>query len=134
MYTTQEEFAIATGYTVDLYATREKLAVIRLTDYCRQFPLESEMSELTAEQQDSIKNAIYFQIVYEYDNNLLNSNGEDIASVTIGGFSYNKGMTYKGKGDTGITPYSKTALAFMREADICDNGVAFPRKKNWWEC
>lgn len=133
-YGNESSFNTVTGYTVDMYGIREKAAVARLRRYCLQFPTEAELDELTEYQLDCILNAIYFQIVYEYDNNLLNSNGEDVASVSIGNFSYSKGMTYKGKGDTGVYPYSKTALVFLKDSDICDSSVGFAKESSWWEC
>ena len=130
MYSTVEDYEIAMGETIDNYNTRELIAVATLKTYCLQFPLESEMATLEQAIQDQLILAIYYQIKYEYDNDLLEDNAEITAAV-IGKFSYDIGSKY---GDAQpLSKYSNTATKLVRTTGICNNRVTVKKNCSWLE-
>lgn len=109
---------------VDIYDIREELAIASLTSYFPNFPLLEEMAELPEDIQRKIRYSIYMQIYYEKDLSLYTSNGTNIANATIGDFVYSKGMTYVGKGSTGVSRYSSKAIDILKGTRLFSNNIS----------
>lgn len=137
MYSTAEAYEAAMGDSIDKYEIREKVAVAKLTKYFLQFPLETEMSTLADSTQENILYAIYYQMQFDRDNDLLDDNGI-LTNVSIGNFQYSTNSTY-GAGKGVNTQYSNTALILLRELDIYDQKITVKRRLTWldgftWGC
>lgn len=129
MYSTVEAYELEIGSSIDNYDLRERIAVAKLGMYCLQFPLETEMDTLTAEIQADLLTAIYHQIKFDYDNDLLEDNG-NVTSAQVGKFRYD---TMPSK-STGITHQSNTlsnvSKVLIRSTGICSDKVTI-KKKCW---
>lgn len=137
MYSTVEAYTEAMGDSVDNYAIREKVAVAKLTEYAYQFPTEAEVSTLDDSVQENILYAIYYQIKFDLDNDLLDDNG-NLTNVSIGNFQYSHNSTY-GSNRGVNTQFSNTSLILLRELGLWDNKVTVKRRLNWmdgfiWGC
>jgi len=137
VYSTVEAYEIAMGESIDKYPLREKVAVAKLTEYAFQFPTEDELGTLPLSAQENILYAIYYQIKFDSDNDLLDDNG-NLTNVTIGNFQYSHNSTYGA--NRGVnTLYSNTALILLRELGLFDNKVTVKKRCSWldgftWGC
>lgn len=129
MYSTAEAYDAAMDSTIDKYAIREKAAVAKLTKYCANFPLETEMSTLDASIQENLLYAIYYQIQYDKDNDLLEDNN-NYTRVVLGNFEYS---TNTGGTTNTTSAYSNTALLLLRDTGICSNKVEVRKKCSWFD-
>ena len=129
MYSTEEAYELEMGEAIANYELRERLAVAKLGMYCLQFPLETEMETLTDEIQADLLTAIYHQIKFDYDNDLLEDNG-NVSSAQIGKFAYD---TMPSK-STGIahqsSQLSNVSKVLVRSTGICSDRVRI--KTNCW--
>lgn len=129
MYSTVEAYELEMGETITDYTLRERIAVAKLGMYCLQFPIETEMETLTAEIQADLLTAIYHQIKFDYDNDLLEDNG-NLSSATVGKFSYSN-MPSKSTGIANQSnQLSNVSTVLIRSTGICSDRVSI--KRNCW--
>lgn len=128
MYSTRPAYEEKMGDTIDKYDIREKVAVARLARVFPQFPLETEMVDLDESVAESVLLALYFQIKFERDNDLLDDNG-GYTNVSIGNFSYS--MNTATGSPQANNFYSQTAITLLKDTGLFGNRVRVKKDCTW---
>ena len=121
MYSSKTAYEQAMNDIIDRYEVRELAAIALLARFCKQIPLESEVEDLAEDVKQKFLLAVYHQIKFDYDNDLLDSNGT-ITSATIGKFSYSKNSINGRLNGTGDR-FSNTAINLLKDSGLCENVV-----------